>query len=581
MRKLAVKLFKEKSSFLWLVLILVLGFALRFYRLESIPPSLFGDEVDVGYQAYSILRTGRDYSGNPWPINFQSLADWRTPLFLYATVPFVWLFGLTEWGVRLAPALFGVFTIPLFYLLVKELFKSEKIGLLAALFLAISPWHLQYSRAAFEVTQMLFLLLLGVWFFLRGLKISRYLLLAAPFLALAPYSYNTAKLFVPLLVVFLVVVFLKDLKRLKKKDLILAALIFVLVSLPLIKDIIWGEGGSRFSILAIFTDPTVIPQIGFDRLVDARVKLGEVPVGFTPSFSSRFFHNKFLAWGTTFLVNYFQAFSTRFLFTFGDINFRHSIQGNFGELYWLDALFLCLGVYWLLTKTKERNLKLFLLGWLLLAPVPSALTRDGGNHATRLILMLPPLLILVSLGVFSLFNYLKEQKKKILVAFLLLASYSLLLVLYLHRYYIHWPLESERWWHPGFKQAGEYVLQHEGEYDRIVWSTRGEPPLIFFLFWTHFPPEEFQKAEFKDVLLNGTIESRHLLGTKFYFGALNGKYAENYNFKGALDPKTLYIMPEGEIHTNLKKTPLPPGLKLLKIIDLPSGEPGMYLVSGV
>jgi len=161
------KAVKRNKSLVLLLLIILLGAFLRFYRLTEVPPSLFGDEVDVGYQAYSILKTGRDYSGNFLPIHFQSLADWRTPLFLYATVPFVWLFGLTELGVRFAPALFGVLTIPLVFLFCEELREILKIrsitshfSLLTSLLLAVSPWHLQYSRAAFEVTLMLFLIIL-------------------------------------------------------------------------------------------------------------------------------------------------------------------------------------------------------------------------------------------------------------------------------------------------------------------------------------------------------------------------------------------------------------------------------------
>src|SRR3990167_1678244 len=133
-----------------LIGILVIATVLRLWRIDQVPVSLFGDELDVGYQAYSILKTGKDYSGNPWPLHFQSLAEWRTPLYLYSAVPTVALFGITPLGVRLPAAIFGILTIPIMYLLGRELTKSEKIGLLAAVVLTFSPWHLQYSRAGFE-----------------------------------------------------------------------------------------------------------------------------------------------------------------------------------------------------------------------------------------------------------------------------------------------------------------------------------------------------------------------------------------------------------------------------------------------
>ncbi len=76
--------FKLKTSASYLLgLILVLALFLRIWQLDRVPPSLFGDELDVGYQAYSILKTGRDYMGNFLPIDIQSFAEYRTPLFIY------------------------------------------------------------------------------------------------------------------------------------------------------------------------------------------------------------------------------------------------------------------------------------------------------------------------------------------------------------------------------------------------------------------------------------------------------------------------------------------------------------------
>lgn len=66
--------------------IVVIASILRLFHLSQVPVSLFGDELDVGYQAYSILKTGRDYSGNYMPLHLQSLAEWRTPLYLYSAV---------------------------------------------------------------------------------------------------------------------------------------------------------------------------------------------------------------------------------------------------------------------------------------------------------------------------------------------------------------------------------------------------------------------------------------------------------------------------------------------------------------
>src|SRR4030043_2230661 len=125
----------------WLIAIILVAFFLRFWKIDKVPVSLFGDELDVGYQAYSILKTGRDYYGNLMPMHFHSLAEWRTPIYLYSAVPTVAIFGISPLGVRLPAAIFGILGIYVLYLLVREIlvFKSgldpslaEKISLVAA-----------------------------------------------------------------------------------------------------------------------------------------------------------------------------------------------------------------------------------------------------------------------------------------------------------------------------------------------------------------------------------------------------------------------------------------------------------------
>lgn len=570
---------KNKKTLIILLLIIIFGSFFRLYRLDKFPPSLFGDEVDVGYQAYSILKTGKDYLGQPWPVSFHSISDWRTPLLLYAAVPFVAIFGLNEWGVRLPPAFFGIITLPLFFLLVRKLFKNDGLGLLATFFLSISMWHLQYSRTAFEVTQMLFLLVAGVYFFLKGLEKWPYLVLAAVFLALTPYSYNTAKFFLPFFGLALLLIFKRDLLKVSRKKLTLVIVILALVSLPMVYDIFFGKAGDRFSVLSIFTDPTTVPQIGFSRQVDVGLSMTEAISNMVPSFSSRIFHNKFLFWGLRFLGNYFKSFSTDFLFTFGDINYRHSIQGGFGEFYWLDAIFLLLGIYYL-CQQKDRQKTLLVFGWLLLAPIPSALTRDGGNHATRLILMLPPLLILVSYGFYNFLNLFSKSKLKNLVPLILNTLYLILLMLYLHRYYVHYPLESEDWWNFGFKQSLEYVKENENNYDYIIISDVDQPPLIYSLFWLKIDPKIVQNNKLKWTVINDSLSADHLTGTKYYFGHVSEDRIKNYAPGESIKPNYLYVMPLRETNLDYRDHDVPKPLKLLKTVYFPSGKVAKYVLKG-
>ncbi len=203
-----------------LVVIIVIASFLRLWQMNKVPSSLFGDELDLGYQAYSIFKTGKDYYGNFMPIHFHSLAEWRTPLYLYSAVPTVALFGVSALGVRLPAAMFGILSVYVLYLLVKEISKKESLSLISASILALSPWHIQYSRAGFEVTLMILLLLLGLWLFFKSFEKGKYLWLSMACFAFTPWVYSTAKLFTPFLLLFLIFIWRKEIMVISKKYLI-------------------------------------------------------------------------------------------------------------------------------------------------------------------------------------------------------------------------------------------------------------------------------------------------------------------------------------------------------------------------
>jgi 4-amino-4-deoxy-L-arabinose transferase-like glycosyltransferase len=567
---------KTKKTKLILITILLLASFLRLWRLSKVPVSLFGDELDVGYHAYSILKTGKDYSGNSWPLHFQSLAEWRTPLYLYSAVPTVAIFGITPLGVRLPAAIFGILGIWALYLLVKELTKKEILALISALVLAFSPWHIQYSRAAFEVTQLLAFLLFGLYFFFKSLPTSpagrkdgHWLWISMALLAFTPWIYSTAKLFTPLLLMFLFLVYKKELFSLAKKNLIWAILVLIVVGGPIAYSTLFGGGAQRFSYISVFTDPTREAEVGVARELDARMR-GKISEGLQPTFTDKLFHNKFIFWGSKVLNNYFESFSTDFLFTKGDINLRHSIEGM-GQFYKIEAVALILGLIFFFTSRQSLKTKLLIAFWILVGVLPAAITRDGGKHATRLILILPPLIFLISYGLMNL-------KKLPLLVYC--GIWVLSFIFYQHNYWVHNPWYSERWWHAGFGEAIHSIKAIEGDYDRVVISMAGEPAWIFFAGHYQYPPEKWHK-EFpigNDVELPGFGKISHI--DKFYFGMPEAKGL--YSWGQVIDNKTLYLATAKEVGVNLIMEPerTPKDLKLIKAVPYPSGEPAYYLFSG-
>src|SRR3989344_3587118 len=133
----------------WLSGILALSLFVRGFSFTSVPPELFGDEVDVGYQAYSLFKTGRDLYAQAFPTYIHSLSEWRAPLLMYATVPTVAAFGTSELGVRLPQVIFGSFALTFYtystaviftplWLLALLLLTRKKPNLLALLLFTIT-----------------------------------------------------------------------------------------------------------------------------------------------------------------------------------------------------------------------------------------------------------------------------------------------------------------------------------------------------------------------------------------------------------------------------------------------------------
>lgn len=559
-----------------LLLIIVIASFLRLWKLGKIPVSLFGDELDVGYHAYSILKTGKDYQGNFMPLHFHSLAEWRTPLYLYSTVPTVGIFGISAWGVRLPAAIFGILSVYVFYLLIKEIFKNDNLALISAFLLALSPWHIQYSRAGFEVTQLILFILLGLLYFFKALKKEgENFWLSTLFFALTPWVYSTAKLFTPFLLLFLLVIWRKQIFKFKLKNLVFAAVSLLIVGGPIAYSTLFSGGSQRFEYISIFSDPTTEPEVGFLRQTDARVR-GELGEGLTPTIVDRIFHNKFTFWGENVIKNYLHSFSTNFLFIKGDLNLRHSI--GIGQFYRIEIVALLLGIIFFFTSKIDRKYKTLIIFWILFGAFPSAITREGGYHATRLILMLPPLIFLISYGIFDTFNRLKGLNK-LLVSVSYIGLFVVCFIFYQHEFWVHYPWVSERWWHTGYEESIKEIKKIDKDYDKVVISTANEPPWIFFAGWYEYPPDKWQK-EYpieRKTFLEGFGEISFI--DKFYFGSPSGGV---YEWGQVIDSNTLYLASEKEVKVNLILEPerTPGDLKLIKAFSYPSGEPAFYLFTG-
>lgn len=457
----------NKKITLVLILILFFSFLFRLYKINQLP--LFGDEIDVGYQTYSLLKTAKDYKGNFLPTYIQSFSESRAPLLMYFSIPSIAVFGLNEIGVRFTPIIFGVLSILFLFLLIKKITNNPQLALLSAIFLSLSPWHFHYSRTAFEVTLLLTLLLAGTYFFLNKKHFLSIFLFCLTF-----YTYNTANIFTPLLVLFL---YINNIKNFNIKKIISLSIFGVILILPIIYNIFFGSAANRFGLISIFNSPKLIGNVINKRLDYSSSK--------TPL--ENLFHNRPIVYVQEFSKNYIESLSPTFLFITGDNNTRHNVQ-NFG----LILLPLIIPFLFGLTKLKKYPLMSF---WLFTAPIASCLTMDGGHHSTRLFIVLPALIFFTTIGFFQL------QKS---IKYLILISFVFYVILFNHEYFTHYPKESAQNYNYGYKNLIESLPKN---YNRLFISNSNYISLPQYLFYTQYSPKTFQQElktdqEIKNIFLD-------------------------------------------------------------------------------
>ncbi len=553
----------------WLVLglvgIFIAAFVVRVYQLNLVPIELFGDEIDVGLQANSILKTGNDYLGNTFPVMFHSFAEYRLPLFIYSDVPFVALFGLNEWGVRFSGVFWGMLGVLGMYLLSNKLL-GRKVALISTGLLAFSAWHIQLSRqGGVEAIMLLTFLIFGVWSFLKGLDKFSWLIISVVIFGLSFYTYAIADVLTPLFILMLLGLYPKKLRAFGLRKAAVLLVVLVVVLLPFINITLQQKSTNRFSNISILHDSKII-----QKDIDDRRKQENL------SFGSAVWHNKVLSFTDSFLHNYLESFSSEFLIIRGDPNLRQSVADR-GQLYIFEVIILLLGVYFFIVNKKFPKL---LIGWLILSPIPAGLTIGGGNHASRLLPMLIPLEIIAAVGLSFLFE--RKRLKSFQVVIAVVAVLALINISsYLYRYYYDWSKDSWKFWQYGYKQAVTYIKAHDSEYSKIYFNNSYEPALPRFLFWYGYDPALFQQ-QFKtdkptDNLADGF--SGFSLGDKYFFGTITDADRRR-GLSVLLKQNELYMVSSKDEAFELNwANELPVGLHTLKTVFSPFNDPIFYIVA--
>lgn len=468
---------KKNLFVLFLGLIIFFGAVLRMYKLNENPPSLYWDEVSLGYNAYSILTTAHDEHGEFMPISrFIAFGDYKPPGYIYAIVPFMAIFGIGEVAIRLPSVMSGIAFILLSYLLVRALGGNRKLGLFSAFVIAFSPWSIQLSRVAFEAHLAAVFNLLGVLFFLKSSKKPSLLIGSAVFFVASFYTFNANRIIAPLLALLLFIIYRKDVLR-RSKWLVTSAIVGGLLLAPSVPYLMTRESRLRFQEVSIFNELSIIEKS------NEQIERND------NSLLARIIHNRRVYFGLEFLKHYTDHFKGEFLFIKGDRNPRLSIQ-SVGELYWFELPLLIIGSYMLIKRWNKTTALLF--SWLAISIIPAATARET-PHMLRIASSLPIWHILIAQGWYFVADKFNEHSLKwknvgkTVIACMLIFSVGY----YLHQFWRHYPDEWSGEWQYGYKELVQKVERLADSYDAIYIRDHFGRPYIYFLFYGKVNPIQY------------------------------------------------------------------------------------------
>ena len=461
-------MFNKLNKYLITITIIFISIAsvtLFLYKLTAAPPSLNADEAANAYDAYSILKTGKDQYGNFLPLRFKSFGDYKLPLLTYLAVPFIKIFGLNELGIRMVNLPFVFFFPIIVYLLTKELFNKINISLTAAFLIAFSPGLQLLGRQAHEGYMTAFFLTLSFYLFLKFFKkqnFLNYFLFSICYLIFL-FGYHSSRLWAGF---FLITFFYFIIKKKFKWFYILGILgIFGL-----------------FALTDIFYSPSRVKNLLFFNNIGFTLKINELRA----EGGSRILYNELTVGVKEIISQYLNYFSPQFLVNNGDENYRFGFPGV-SPITPIEYLFLFIGLYFLFkNKEKWRYLILFML---LFSPISGALSW-ARLSITRTIFIFIPISMIVSYG---LINFTKKRP----FLFLIFAFCHLLFQYYSWDFYLnHYPKRAIvlRSWQAGYKELAYYIKKNYNEFNRFYITKKNGQPYIFLLFYLNYPPEKYQKV---------------------------------------------------------------------------------------
>lgn len=469
---------KSNITYISVLIILIIGAFLRFYKLEEVPLPVNQDELSNIYDGYSIAETGADRWGDKYPFLLRAFgdADNRPPLYSWVCAASIKVFGLSITAGRAPAGLIGLFSL-LFLFLVSRKIGGDLFAIISVLLATFSPWHILFSRMALEaVTMPSFFMIFSVWLWLKTKENPTkylYLILLGFTIGFGVNAYQSTKLIFFILAILVLIDVLKaDLYKIKRP--IIAAFFMFFGAYPQIH-------------MAVFE-----PNKFFSRATYTMMEF---------SFSFEYFSNL--------LKNMFSNISPDYLFLFFGYN-----NMSIARLLKVEMIFFYFGVFVVYKILKQKS---FFRAWhlyllMFLAVLPSSMTMNNPHalRASTLVILYP---MVSAAGFCWIIDFIKNQKVKYAIAGLFVIGVFANSSRLIWKYLQDWNLKN-------YSHQNELVVmsqkvnQLKNDYSKIYIQNLGIQPYIYIASYCEIKPSEFQKM--KKVYENLGVDKFHQLD-KYYF----------------------------------------------------------------
>ena len=446
-----------------LIIVIAIAILLRFYQLADFPRGFHNDEAAFGYNAYSLLLTGRDEFGVKLPLFLRSFNDYKLAVYSYITIIPVFFLGLTELSVRFATAFFGVLTILGIYLLIKKYTNNYLLAILTALVMVITPWHINLSRGVSEATVAATLMIFGFLFLSYNKRFTT--VTAAVLFIISLYTYHSSRVFLPIFILLISLFLFRQ-----KQYFFLSVILIIMTTLSFIMP----GGGARFRETTIFSNNRETQLV-----LEQQVRED----GSQNIFLTRYYHNKGINYFITMTEIIGKYLSYNFLLSDKVEPLRQRIPQTGLLFYWQVPFIL----YALVRNYSKRTpTDKFFTYWLLVGFLPLIVVFAETPSIYRSMFLVIPLCYFTASGLISFFSRRGRVYTMILI---LIIAYEF--THYLHQYYVH-SLYDQPWYRrQGMKEMVQTINKNLNDYDKVIITRAESAPHIFILFYGKYNPIKY------------------------------------------------------------------------------------------